>query len=59
MHILSLIDPAQRVTVAVQWMWRLIGSNSDRLITGNPPITADIQRKHGIDPDAGSPKKAA
>ena len=58
-HILSLIDPAQRVTVAVQWMWRLIGSNSDRLITGNPPITADIQRKHGIDPDAGSPKKAA
>lgn len=58
-HILSLIEPAQRLTVTVQWVWRLVGNNSDRLITGNPPITADIQRRHGIDPDGTSSDKAA
>ncbi|MBR9814025.1 NAD(P)/FAD-dependent oxidoreductase [bacterium] len=50
-HILSLIEPAQRITVSVQWMWRLFGRNSDRLITGNPPSTAAIQRAHGIEGD--------
>lgn len=50
-HILSLIEPAQRITVSVQWMWRLFGRNSDRLITGNPPSTAAIQARNGIDPD--------
>lgn len=50
-HILSLIEPAQRITVSVQWMWRLFGRNSDRLITGNPPSTAAIQARNGIDAD--------
>jgi len=47
-HMWSLIEPEQRFSVAIQWMWRIFGRTADRLITGNPPHTEDIQRRNGL-----------
>lgn len=49
-HVWSLIEPGQRISVTVQWLWRYFGRTADRLITGSPPHTAEIQKAHGIDP---------
>lgn len=49
-HVWSLIEPGQRIAVTVQWVWRYFGRTADRLITGNPPHTAEIQKARGIDP---------
>lgn len=49
-HIWSLIEPGQRASVALQWLWRGFGRTADRLITGNPPKTADVLKARGIDP---------
>lgn len=47
-HIFSLIDPGQRFTVAIQWIWRFFGGSADRLITGDPPKTAEVQAQHDV-----------
>jgi len=47
-HIASLIEPDQRMTVTIQWLSRFFGTSADRLITGNPPKTADVQADHGV-----------
>ncbi|MGB1557265.1 MAG: NAD(P)/FAD-dependent oxidoreductase, partial [Oceanococcaceae bacterium] len=49
-HIWALIEPGQRVSVALQWLWRSFGRTADRLITGNPPKTSDVLKARGIDP---------
>lgn len=51
-HIWSLIEPEQRLSVALQWIWRYFGRTADRLITGNPPQTAALQKQHGVKPKA-------
>ena len=50
-HVWSLIEPEQRLSVALQWVWRFVGRTADRLITGNPPQTAALQKKHGVEID--------
>ncbi len=50
-HILSLIEPGQRLSVSLHWIWRFFGRTADRLITGNPPRTREILEQRGIDPD--------
>lgn len=49
-HIWSLIEPGQRVSVTAQWLWRFFGTTADRLITGNPPRTTEVLKARGIDP---------
>lgn len=49
-HIWSLIEPEQRISVTVQWLWRFVGTTADRLITGNPPKTSHVLQARGIDP---------
>lgn len=49
-HIWSLIEPGQRFSVTLHWLWRFMGRTADRLITGNPPKTTEILKAHGIDP---------
>ena len=49
-HILALIEPGQRLSVTLHWIWRAMGKTADRLITGNPPKTNDILKAQGIDP---------
>nr|MBV6630606.1 NAD(P)/FAD-dependent oxidoreductase [Oceanococcus sp. HetDA_MAG_MS8] len=49
-HIWALIEPGQRMSVSLQWMWRSLGRTADRLITGNPPKTSDVLKARGIDP---------
>ena len=48
-HIASLIEPDQRMTVTIQWLSRFFGTSADRLITGNPPKTAEIQAQHQVE----------
>ncbi len=50
-HIWSLIEPGQRLSVTLHWLWRFFGRTADRLITGNPPKTAEVLKAKGIDPD--------
>ena len=49
-HIWSLIEPGQRLSVTLHWIWRAMGKTADRLITGNPPRTEDVLKARGIDP---------
>lgn len=49
-HVWSLIEPGQRLSVTLHWLWRFLGTTADRLITGNPPKTTEILKAHGIDP---------
>lgn len=49
-HILALIEPGQRLSVTLHWIWRSMGKTADRLITGNPPKTADVLKAKGLDP---------
>ncbi|MGJ8667926.1 MAG: NAD(P)/FAD-dependent oxidoreductase [Oceanococcus sp.] len=49
-HVWSLIEPGQRLSVTLHWLWRFMGRTADRLITGNPPKTSEILKAHGIDP---------
>ena len=49
-HIWSLIEPGQRLSVTLHWLWRFMGTTADRLITGNPPKTTEILKAYGIDP---------
>ena len=48
-HIASLIEPDQRMTVTIQWLSRFFGTSADRLITGNPPKTTEVQAEHGVE----------
>ncbi len=50
-HIWSLIEPGQRLSVTLHWLWRFFGRTADRLITGNPPKTSEVLKAKGIDPD--------
>lgn len=49
-HVWSLIEPGQRLSVTLHWLWRFLGTTADRLITGNPPKTTEILKANGIDP---------
>ncbi len=49
-HVWSLIEPGQRLSVTLHWLWRFMGRTADRLITGNPPKTSNILKARGIDP---------
>ncbi len=49
-HIWSLIEPGQRLSVTLHWLWRFFGRTADRLITGNPPKTEEVLKARGIDP---------
>jgi NADH dehydrogenase len=49
-HIVSLVEPGQRISVTLHWLWRFLGTTADRLITGNPPKTSDVLKARGIDP---------
>ena len=37
------------MTVTIQWLSRFFGTSADRLITGNPPKTTEVQAEHGVE----------
>lgn len=55
-HIWALIEPGQRASVALHWVWRSFARTADRLITGHPTRTADVLEQHGLDPDTLEPR---
>lgn len=57
-HIWALIEPGQRLSVTVSWVWRSIGRTADRLITGEATSTAKVLDRQGIDPVTLEAKKS-
>jgi NADH dehydrogenase len=47
-HILSLIDPGQRINVFFHWAWKYVThKNGSRLVTGDPPNTRALMQSNG------------
>lgn len=48
-HIASLIEPEHRVRVMARWIWKyFFGHSSDRLITGLPSKTHELQKQSDV-----------
>lgn len=57
-HILSLIDSAQRTRVFVQWSWKYFTRRSgDRLVTGAPTRTRDLRESRLAQHSAEQPRE--
>ena len=45
-HIMSLLDTEQRISVMTQWIWKYLTRRSgSRLVTGDPPRTAELRAR--------------